>query len=114
MTKICKIIQYNLQDDVDRLLEEGRSTYKIAAIIRDHHPDNEDLKNISHSSVYRYNHIYDSPKLKVSWELSKIRSVINGRLYRAIQRMIREGLVDAGKVSIHFSPNNKSILINLE
>ena len=64
MTKTNKIIKYGLQGEVNSLLNNGVSTYKIAEIIKNDHQDEPGLKSCSHMVVQRYKEIKEKNKLQ--------------------------------------------------
>jgi len=64
MTKVNKIIKYELENEVDSLLENGVALHRIASIIKDNHPDIKDLQKISNMSIMRYRDTREKQKLE--------------------------------------------------
>ena len=65
MPRVNKIIKYGLEKEVNPLLDEGYSSYKIAEVIKQTHPEEEELQNISHMSIERYIPTREKDKLMV-------------------------------------------------
>jgi len=63
MTKTNLIIKYNLQDEVDALLDNGYSTYSIKDVIRNNYSDKPELSKISHMAIQRYKETRSKNKL---------------------------------------------------
>jgi len=54
MTKENKIVKHELESEVNDLLDNGYSVYKISDLIKNKYSDKKDLRNISPMSIQRY------------------------------------------------------------
>ena len=68
MSRISKVIKYNLESEVNPLLDGGYSSAKIAEIIKKNHSEEKELQNISHMSIERYKPLRSKQELVVMAE----------------------------------------------
>jgi len=71
MSNVNKIIKYGIESEVDPLLDDGVSVYKIAEIISTNHQDNPELRNCSHMVPQRYKETREKDKINDIIEAGK-------------------------------------------
>jgi len=54
MTKVNLITKYGLENEVNSLLENGYSVFKVRDVVRGKHQDIPELANISHMAIQRF------------------------------------------------------------
>jgi hypothetical protein len=68
MVKENKIIKYNLESEVDNMLDQGMSLSEIATMIKQTHTDIVDLQDLSSMSVMRYRNSKDKLNIEETEE----------------------------------------------
>jgi len=63
MVKENKILKYNLESEVDAMLDSGMSLEQVATTIKNSHSDIIDLQNLSSMSIMRYRNSRDKSKM---------------------------------------------------
>jgi len=100
MSRANLITKFGLEKEVDTLLENGYSVYKISEIIQSQHQDNPELVNLSHMAVQRYRDSRDKDKLELINDKGEDVSDIIVEEFREANKHICEGirsLIEEGK-----------------
>lgn len=71
MTKVNKIVKYNLEEEADTLLDQGVSLSMIADTIKSNHPDIIDLQGLSSMAIMRYRDSKDKDEILKDTEEGK-------------------------------------------